>query len=246
MLSEKELKNILSKKLNDSEKTLCCMAFEGKKTWRVAEIKQVGFSLGWRNVKKKNISVILSRLDDLVCRVGTAGWELTERGILYVDVLIKKLLDGCVYSKESDLRSCLKDISELSTRSFVSEAIVCFESRQYRAAVILSWVGAMSVLQNYVVKNRLEDFNKEVKKTNPRWKDARTIDDIGLIKEHTFLEILQSTSIIGKNVKQELIRALSLRNGCGHPNSLKVSANKVAAHIEDLILNVFSVYSYQS
>jgi hypothetical protein len=27
---------------------------------------------------------------------------------------------------------------------------------------------------------------------------------------------------------------LKLRNGCGHPNSLKIGANKVAAHLETL------------
>jgi hypothetical protein len=42
-------------------------------------------------------------------------------------------------------------------------------------------------------------------------------------------------------VKQELDTALQLRNGCGHPNSLKIGANKVAAHLETLALNVYAV-----
>jgi len=43
-------------------------------------------------------------------------------------------------------------------------------------------------------------------------------------------------------VRQELEGCLKLRNGCGHPNSLKLGENKVAAHLETLILNVFAKF----
>ncbi len=32
------------------------------------------------------------------------------------------------------------------------------------------------------------------------------------------------------------------RNGCGHPNSLKIGANTAAHHIEILLLNVFQKF----
>jgi hypothetical protein len=35
---------------------------------------------------------------------------------------------------------------------------------------------------------------------------------------------------------------LMLRNACGHPNTLSIAENSVAAHIEKLIRNVFSRY----
>ena len=62
---------------------------------------------------------------------------------------------------------------------------------------------------------------------------------MGLMSEDTFLDVLQTISVLGKNVKNEIKKALGLRNGCGHPNSLKLAEHKVAAHIEDLILNIF-------
>ena len=62
------------------------------------------------------------------------------------------------------------------------------------------------------------------------------------MKADTFLDILQAISVIGKNVKQELKKGLTLRNGCGHPNSLKLAEHKVSSHIEDLMLNVFAVF----
>jgi len=60
------------------------------------------------------------------------------------------------------------------------------------------------------------------------------------MREKDFLQILQSLSVVGKNVREELENCLRLRNACGHPSSLKISENRVAAHIEMLILNVFS------
>ena len=111
-----------------------------------------------------------------------------------------------------------------------------------RAAVVLSWIGAVSVLQRYIVDHKLNDFNTEAVRRNSKWKEAKTTDDLGLMKEVTFLDILQAISILGKNVKQELLKGLTLRNGCGHPNSLKLAEHKVSAHIEDLILNVYSQF----
>ena len=62
------------------------------------------------------------------------------------------------------------------------------------------------------------------------------------MKEADFLQVLESISILGKSVKAELEGCLKLRNGCGHPNSLKVSEHRVTAHIEILVLNVFAVF----
>jgi hypothetical protein len=58
-----------------------------------------------------------------------------------------------------------------------------------------------------------------------------------------FLDRIAAISVIGKNVKDELQGCLKTRNGCGHPNSLKVSTNKVAGHIEVLLQNVFQPFA---
>ena len=69
---------------------------------------------------------------------------------------------------------------------------------------------------------------------------ARKADDFSQLQEADFLTVLEKIGLINKNVKQELTNCLSLRNACGHPNSYSLGPNKVTAHIEDLILNVFS------
>lgn len=76
-----------------------------------------------------------------------------------------------------------------------------------------------------------------------RWKTAATSDDLGKMKEGDFLDRIEGISVIGKNAKAQLKAALDLLNGCGHPNSLKVGANKSAAHIETLLQNVFDPFA---
>ena len=108
-----------------------------------------------------------------------------------------------------------------------------------RAAVVLTWVGSVAVLQREVVSSHLTAFNDEARRRDSKWRLAKDADGLSRMQEFDFLNILEAISVIGKNVKQELEVCLKLRNGCGHPNSLKIGENKVAAHIETLIQNVF-------
>jgi hypothetical protein len=101
----------------------------------------------------------------------------------------------------------------------------------------------LSVLQGEVVSKHLAAFNAEALRRNAKWKAAKTTDDLSRMKESAFLEVCESISMMGQNLKQELENGLRLRNACGHPNTLKVSSNKVAAHIEVLMLNVFKVFA---
>jgi len=108
---------------------------------------------------------------------------------------------------------------------------------------VMAWLGAMDVLHKHVHAHHLSAFNVEAKRVNSRWKDAKTSDDLGRMGEADFLDRIAAISVVGKNAKEELQKALGLRNGCGHPNSLKVGANKSAAHIETLLQNVFERFA---
>jgi hypothetical protein len=140
------------------------------------------------------------------------------------------------------LRDILTKLSNQDVKVFVQESIGCVESRHYRAGVVLTWVGALAVLYDHLVANHLAAFNTEAQRRDAKWKVAKNADDLARMKEYDFLQVLEATSVIGKNVKAELEGCLKLRNACGHPNSLKIAENRVAAHVETLVLNVFSVF----
>ena len=185
---------------------------------------------------------MLSGSRGLAIRTG-AGWELTSDGRAKALELAGSLAASPAPKVAASLRTHLHGLSNPETRAFVEEAIRCYESGLLRAAVVLSWVGAVSVLYDHVHKSKLAEFNVEALRRDAKWRAAKTADDIARMKEHDFLNVLEAISVIGKSVKQELETCLRLRNGCGHPNSLRIGEHRVTGHVETLILNVFSRFA---
>lgn len=242
MLPKDALKDLLSQPLSDPDKALICLAVEPNSPKQIRDVKALAAQAGWRAAQKKNVSAILARMPTFAVRT-LGGWELTSAGSQHICQMAGPLISSPIPKVASSLRAQLVKIGKPDTQAFVEEAIVCFETRQYRAAVVLSWVGAVAVLQDYVQNNALAAFNAEALRRNNKWRPAKNADDLGRLKEHDFLDVLESISVLGKNVKQELQKCLQLRNGCGHPNTLQIADHKVSAHVEDLILNVFAKFS---
>lgn len=209
---------------------------------QIKDLKDRARQSGLKITDKWNPSASLGRSDGLAIRT-PAGWELSEPGREHLRKLGVMKITASTAQVRHDLRAELANIKDGDSRAFVEEAIKCFEHDLYRSAVVMSWLAAMNVLYNHVHARRLDDFNKEASRVDPKWKPAKTTDDLGRMKESEFLELIARLSIIGKNVRQELQKCLSLRNSCGHPNSLKLGPNAVANHIETLLLNVFKPFS---
>lgn len=239
MLSSDALKAALQADgLTRTDKLLLCLAVNSAKAKSVSEIRDLARDAGLRAAASWNISSLLSASGKAVR--AAAGWELGVKGKEAVRILAAGHLAAAPPKLATSLRAELAKVSDSDVRSFVNEAVVCFESHLYRAAVVLSWVGALSLLYEHVLATKLAAFNAEAVRRNAKWKAAKTKDDLALMGEHDFLQVLEAISIVGKSVKHELEGCLKLRNGCGHPNSLKIGENRVSAHIETLILNVYS------
>lgn len=193
------------------------------------------------NMKTWNIAVILTRAKGTTLKM-PVGYEVSEKGHARLEELGVSKLPPAAAKIAQDLRKHLASIKDDTTRAFVAEAIQCHEAGLYRSAIVMSWLAAVGVLQNEVATNHLAAFNAEAKKVDSKWKVAATTDDLGRMKESDFLDRIAAIGMVGKNVKMQLATGLTLRNGCGHPNSLKVGPNTVAAHIEMLLLNVFDKF----
>ena len=236
------MKDLLAKpELTRREKMLLCLAREPLEPRQVKDVRETAVALGLRNASSWNVSQLLSELQGLAIRT-KAGWELTGTGQIRVGELAGAAMSGRAVRVAAGLRRHLGTIQDDTTRGFVEEAVQCLENALYRAAIVLSWVGAVSVLQQHVARLRLQDFNQEASRRFKKWRPARTVDDLSRAREADFLLIIESISVVGKSVKQELEAALKLRNGCGHPNSLQVGEARAAAHVESLILNVYSKF----
>ena len=217
---------------------MLCLGVSPLAPRKAADVRSIAVGAGLTAAKKWNISDVLAELPGLAVRT-SAGWELTDAGRVEVGNLAGATVVPAAASK---LRTQAAKIASADVRAFVEEAIGCVEQQLDRAAVVLSWVGALAVMYDHVVAKHLTAFNIEAKRRNPKWKDAKTADDLALMDEYIFLQVLQAISVLGKSVKTELEGCLKLRNGCGHPNSLKVGPHRVNSHVETLILNVFTQF----
>src|SRR5262249_13629602 len=50
-------------------------------------------------------------------------------------------------------------IPDLAERTYLDEALICFKHNAFRAAMVMTWNLAYHHLCDYVLKNRLSDFN---------------------------------------------------------------------------------------
>lgn len=240
MLKSDELKQWLHKDLGKLDKVLLVLATQDQPV-AVAKINELAEAAGFRAMRRWNVSATLGSSKGKAIR--TSGWELTDAGRMHLRGLGVASISPAAMQVAVDLRGHLSKITDAQTRDFVEEAIKCHEAELYRSAIVMSWLGAVDVLQKHVHQNHLATFNAEAARVSgKKWKTAVSQDDIGKMGEGDFLDRIEVLSIIGKNVKAQLKGCLDLRNGCGHPNSLKVSVNKSAAHIETLLQNVFEKF----
>jgi len=240
LLDQDTIKELLARKeISARNKLLICLALDPISPKKVSEIREFAISVGLRAAKSWDISKSLSNAKALVVRT-TDGWELTVSGRSLVAEITGPILPAVTILVVSALRKQLPTIANIATRSFVEETVKALEAKLYRSAIVLSWVGAISVLYDHVLNNWLANFNAEATRRDSKWKEAKTPDDLTRMKEYDFLQILANLSVIGKSVKEQLELCLKLRNGCGHPNSLVVGEHKASAHVETLIQNVFA------
>jgi len=241
LLSEADLKQWLHKDFRQLDKLLLILAtFENPINLDGIRVRAAG--AGLKLTKSWNPSATLGRSKGLAIRVPD-GWEITDAGKNHLRNLGVSNLSPAAVRVASDLRAHLEKIQNETTRTFVEEAIRCHEGELYRSAIVMSWLAAVDVLHRTVVAKHLIAFNASAKAVDSRWKDAVNEDGLGRMNEDKFLERCAAIGVLGKNQKDELLKGLKLRNGCGHPNSLKVGPNAVANHIEILLLNVFEPFA---
>jgi hypothetical protein len=243
LLTLEQLKQAVHRQtLTKTDVALLCVAAAGASAVSTAAVRKLAVEAGVRAAKKINFSAHLSSAEDKVFKA-PQGWELTDLGRKHVAGLsAQELTASPAAAQAKSLRAQLQKLKNDDARAFLTEAIVCAEQSLFRASVVLSWVGAVALLHDAIINGHLAAFNAEAVKRDAKWKAAKTGDDLGKMKEAVFLEVSESIGLFGRNVKQELDTCLKLRNGCGHPNSMKIGPNKVAAHLESLALNVYAVF----
>ena len=242
MLNNLDLKNILAGiTLKQKDKVLVVLATNNNSPKKVVEIKKIAVNAGLRKINQWNVSRILSATQGLAIST-PQGWELTANGIGHIRKILPQTPAATTVA--NNLRTYLSKIPNKEYFAFIEDAIKCYEYRLYKPAIVFSWAGAISILQYYILANKLSEFNVEALRRDAKFRPVKSIDDFGKIREHDFLNILEYISVLGKNTKQHLQNTyLANRNTCGHPNSTQIGENVVTAHIEFLMLNIYSKFA---
>jgi hypothetical protein len=241
LLSSDELKSGLHGDLKQGDKLLLLLAAFDRPCG-IDELKEKSAAAGFKLPKKWNLSARLREAKGLAIPA-PQGWEITNAGKQHLKNLGFGSGTPMAVHIASSLRAKLAEIESLETKTFVEEAIKCYEAELHKSAIVMSWLAAMYVLHQHIHANHLPPFNAEAVRIDQKWKPAKSLDDLGRMKEADFLDRIVAISVIGKNVKTELKSCLDRRNACGHPNSLKIGASTVDHHLEILLLNVFHPFA---
>lgn len=172
-----------------------------------------------------------------------AGYQL-ERN---VQLEIQKSLHSGPSKLETShlLRGLLSKLATPEDKSFLLEAIDCYEIGARRAAIVMTWLLTVNHLYSYIYNNHLAAFNtvlaankdKRIKITS-----ISKLDDFSEIPEGKFIEFLRSSKVISNDVRKILDTKLGIRNTSAHPSAVSISEVKATDFIIDLVENIIIKY----
>ena len=139
-------------------------------------------------------------------------------------------------------------ISDKAEQLFLSEAIICYHSHAFRAAIIMVWNLAYDHLLNWILGDtaRLTAFKANIAgRIGPKKAAAVTIakrEDFEDLKESEVLDICGTAGLFtSSNIKKILDMQLTKRNMAAHPTLLIIGAPEAEESISTLIQNVVHV-----
>lgn len=142
------------------------------------------------------------------------------------------------------LRALPLQIPDLAERTYLDEALICYENGAFRAAIVMTWNLAYHHLCDYVLRNRLADFNARwlIKYSGMHKNGTRTIkvidDFMEELKEAEVITIARDAGIITKDIWKIMDDKLGKRNSAAHASSVVIGQLQADALIDDLVKNV--------
>lgn len=135
-------------------------------------------------------------------------------------------------------------IPSLAERTYLNEALICYEHGAFRASIVMTWNLAYHHLCSHILESRLAEFNARwllkfagMHKNGP--KSIKVIDDfMEELKESEVLVIAKDAGILNKNVFSIMEEKLKKRNSAAHASSVVISQLQADAYIDDVVKNV--------
>jgi hypothetical protein len=142
------------------------------------------------------------------------------------------------------LQGLPQKIPDLAERTYLNEALICYEHGAFRAAVVMTWNLAYHHLCDFVLTQRRDDFNNRwYKKLPGQHKNGQrsvvVMDDfMEELKESEVIAICKDEGIITKDIWKIMDDKLGRRNSAAHASSVSIDQLQADAFIDDLVKNV--------
>jgi len=147
-----------------------------------------------------------------------------------------------------EVTNLLKDLPgklpDLAEQTYLNEALKCFSVGAFRAAIVMTWNLAYHHLCDFILKQKLAEFNARWVVVFPAHhknatKTIAKIDDFGdNLKESEVIKIAKSAGIVSNDVSKVLEDKLGRRNSAAHPSGIKIEQLQAEEFIDDLVKNV--------
>ena len=124
--------------LSKTQQLLLCLAVGGDAPKSVESIVQIAKEAGLASAGSWHVADLLRKSHSQAIKT-PPGWELGPKGRTAVVELLGDTSGLGPGPAADTLRKELKRITHPETKSFVDEAIRCYERELFRAAVVLSW-----------------------------------------------------------------------------------------------------------
>ncbi|MGB2714438.1 MAG: hypothetical protein WBC51_09690 [Vicinamibacterales bacterium] len=209
---------------------------QGRDRFSVADLKECYDTL--HAVQPSNISQLLAALANKSTR------EVLRDGRgYYLERKLREKLDARYGNRAATivvhelLRQLPAKLSDAAERDFLDEAIRCFRTQAFRAAIVMSWNLAYDHLCVHIIKNRLSDFNTALPKRVGKATPITTQDELTELKESQVLDVCRTAHITSGNVGKVLAEKLTKRNLAAHPSGISFNQLQAEEYITDLVNN---------
>jgi hypothetical protein len=201
------------------------------------------------NMQEPNFSDTFRRLVDKRPKVllqDNSGYKLEHK--IFEQLEAKYGTHETTIALSALLKQLPGTISDKAEQLFLSEAITCYHSRAFRAAIIMVWNLTYDHLLNWILADtaRTAAFKANIAgRVGPKKAAAVTIakrEDFEDLKESEVLDICGTAGLFASgNIKKVLDIQLTKRNMAAHPTLLIIGAPEAEESISTLIQNVVLV-----
>ncbi len=157
---------------------------------------------------------------------------------------VRESLDA-KYGGRSETVTVDRLLSELPTllsspaqQNYLEEALICFRSKAFRAAIVMTWNVAYDHLVTVVAASHLPAFNMQASTVlGPKKSGLAKRDDFQRLQESEVITVCNAANIISKEVAKVYTDKLNKRNSAAHPSGSTIDKLQAEAFISDLIKN---------